>query len=767
MADKDLQPLTPAIIKALNDKLYEKRKVGALEIERIVKDMMAAEHYQSIESIIRTLGRDFANANTPQPRNGGLIGLAACAIALGKESYRFAESLVKPPLGCFSDPDSRVRYYACESLYNICKVARGSILPYFNEIFDGLSKLADDTDANVRNGSELLDRLVKDIVAETVTFNLPAFIPLLRDRIYAKKPFSRRFVVSWVSLLNAVPDIDMLVFLPEFIDGLFVILGDPSSEIRKQTEQLLADFLVSIAKAEDSKTDFATITNFLIIHSQSKDDLIQFHAVSWLEQFLLLAKAKMLPFGAGILKAILPCLSYDDQRKSTREAAKNGNDNLMKLIVVGGGGGGGGGRSDHGGTTAAVTSRSGGGKSTGSGEAAMQQHEPGAEAAGGGAGADSGGLYQLDFDKVVQVLMHLLGADSMPTKIAVLRWFLLLFTSTPSRVFSFVQEIFPLLLTTLSDVSDEVVLTDLDVLAEIASSAAGQKYCRLPPDAVSFPPSAVAAASHHTHFVYLMKSLLTLFSRDRYLLEDRGAFIIRHLCVLLDAESVYRTIAELMHDEQDLDFASTMVRTLNIILLTSTELFELRNLLKDVETQEGRSLFACLYQSWCHNPVATVSLCFLTRNYRHSCNLLQLFERLDVTVELLAEIDKLVQLIESPIFIYLRLQLLDHCEDSTFLVKSLYSLLMLLPQSDAFTTLHKRLQCVPPSSAPLPTALPSALRLSSSAKSQEPPTSNRMTSNFPIDFDALLDHFNSIQQLHRDAKRRVHAAKLRGLKEAA
>ena len=30
------------------------------------------------------LGRDFANATTPQPRNGGLIGLAACAIALGK-----------------------------------------------------------------------------------------------------------------------------------------------------------------------------------------------------------------------------------------------------------------------------------------------------------------------------------------------------------------------------------------------------------------------------------------------------------------------------------------------------------------------------------------------------------------------------------------------------------------------------------------------------------------------------------------------------------
>jgi len=42
----------------------------------------------------------------------------------------------------------------------------------------------------------------------------------------------------------------------------------------------------------------------------------------------------------------------------------------------------------------------------------------------------------------------------------------------------------------------------------------------------------------------------------------------------------------------------------------------------------------------------------------------------------------------------LRLQLLD-VEHSHHLVKSLYGLLMLLPQSDAFRTLQRRLHCVP------------------------------------------------------------------------
>lgn len=59
-------------------------------------------------------------------------------------------------------------------------------------------QLADDTDGNVRNGSELLDRLMKDIVTESALFNIPAFIPLLRERIYTKKPFCRRFITSWV-----------------------------------------------------------------------------------------------------------------------------------------------------------------------------------------------------------------------------------------------------------------------------------------------------------------------------------------------------------------------------------------------------------------------------------------------------------------------------------------------------------------------------------------------------------------------------------------
>ena len=59
-----------------------------------------------------------------------------------QEVARYLEEIVPPVLACFSDSDARVRYYACESMYNIAKVAKGEILIYFNQVFDALCKVS-------------------------------------------------------------------------------------------------------------------------------------------------------------------------------------------------------------------------------------------------------------------------------------------------------------------------------------------------------------------------------------------------------------------------------------------------------------------------------------------------------------------------------------------------------------------------------------------------------------------------------------------------
>jgi hypothetical protein len=58
------------------------------------------------------------------------------------EVARYLADIVPPVLACFTDQDARVRYYACESMYNIAKVAKGEILLFFNDIFDALCKVS-------------------------------------------------------------------------------------------------------------------------------------------------------------------------------------------------------------------------------------------------------------------------------------------------------------------------------------------------------------------------------------------------------------------------------------------------------------------------------------------------------------------------------------------------------------------------------------------------------------------------------------------------
>lgn len=201
-----------------------------------------------------------------------------------------------PVLACFTDQDARVRYYACESMYNIAKVAKGEVLPYFNDIFDALCKvnslltsnlfsapltlhqLGADSELSVKNGAELLDRLIKDIVSESAAtyvsilhtseemnpdtdketpddsvdlptaFSLARFIPLLKERIYVINPFTRIFLVGWITLLDSIPDLELVSFLPEFLGGLFKFLSDPNRDVHVATQGALERFLSEIKR---------------------------------------------------------------------------------------------------------------------------------------------------------------------------------------------------------------------------------------------------------------------------------------------------------------------------------------------------------------------------------------------------------------------------------------------------------------------------------------------------------------------------------------
>ena len=109
--------------------------------------------------------------------------------------------------------------------------------------------------------------------------------------------------------------------------------------------------------------------------------------------------------------------------------------------------------------------------------------------------------------------------------------------------------------------------------------------------------------------------------------------------------------------------------------------------------KDREELFTHLFNSWCINPISTLTLCLLSQKYELAYNLLNhLSDELDS--KKLIQLGTLVQLIESPSFVQLRLQLMKQTEENKYLIKTLQGVLMILPQSKTFTVLKTRLDCV-------------------------------------------------------------------------
>ncbi|KAJ6538479.1 vacuolar protein 14 C-terminal Fig4p binding-domain-containing protein [Mycena vulgaris] len=852
-----------AIAKQLIDKIYEKRKAAALDLEKQIRECHQLGDQRRISQIIDQLVDMFNNTSNPlHIRNGGLIGLAGTAIALGVDVAPYMEKFVHPLLDCFVDTENRIRYFSAECLYNIAKVSKGEVLVYFNEIFDALSKLAADSELSVKNGAELLDRLLKDIVAESASvyiplypetekvrdevqgvlvaypdglpgseyigarkaFSLAHFIPLLRDRIYVVSPFTRSYLVSWINVLDSVPELELISYLPEFLDGLLKYLSDPTEDVRVATETLLADFVREIrdvsvvrkraeeqarskrdsgsirrsdlggddrlpdfssnygdemALKDDSATDvdyrdtgawvpgqgvkidYDAIIEILIQQLDGEhDEIQQSTALRWLAEFLNFTSEVMVPFTPRLVPAILPNLAH--HVTMIQSAAIQTNKLLLNVIqalpspaeppsrpVAPP-------RLPGSPTPTASTSR----QSTTGTSRDVSSPEPGLESPTTPAppplsrsrtniidpnltprlndmgppplpsgpsrphspmsfnsqtGQNSINIpYTLppeeadlfDYQATVNELTIQFLSEFEETRVAALKWLIMLHQKAPKKILAMDDGTFPALLKTLSDSSEEVIKHDLQLLAQISSS------------------------SEENYFKAFMINLLELFSTDRRLLETRGSLIIRQLCLNLNTERIYRTFAEILEKEDDLEFASVIVQKLNIILITSPELADFRKRLKSLETrQDGQALFTTLYRSWCHNAVAVFSLCLLAQAYEHAADL-------EITVPMLVQVDKLVQLIESPLL---------EPERYPYLFKCLYGLLMLLPQSSAFVSLRNRLN-----------AVNSAGFLHIAPKSSVGSLNTRSKiGRDEIKWQELLLHFRSIQSKHEKSRRQA------------
>jgi vacuole morphology and inheritance protein 14 len=551
---------------------------------------------------------------------------------------------------------------------------------------------------SVKNGAELLDRLVKDIVHEQsiaysgpIThiddqdpqqlalalpriseFSLPRFIPLLAERVYSKNSWTRNYLVTWIAVLDSIPDLELVSYLPDFLDGLLYFLSDSNPDVRTLTQKLLDDFLTEIrdvaelqqqqqreslqarlrqlqlaesqqrAGQRDSldgsvvsggalgrdfdmlenessgqgkgswvpgqgvNINYAKIVKILKPHLTSSDEDIQETALRWINEFMSLAKEVMIQFTPSLIPAVLPCLAHSVD--SIRTIANETNLSLYRLVcdsalppepqppaaVAVGAPNGGGSISDRSsqarshsprpqspktdrssmsfGTSGSIASKL---TSSGNKESPVQPSRETMTASPIPNSKPPADALEFDYVATVNALTLQFLNEHEQTRVASLEWLLMLHKRAPHLILAIDDGSFPVLLKTLSDPSEEVIKRDLQLLAQISSY------------------------SDDAYFHNFMLNMLSLFSTDRRLLENRGSVIIRQLCVSLNSEKIYRTLAEILEKDEDLEFANTMVQNLNIILITAPELADLRKRLKSVDSRVSFLLSAYFFFCVC------------------------------------------------------------------------------------------------------------------------------------------------------------------------
>jgi vacuole morphology and inheritance protein 14 len=303
-----------------------------------------------------------------------------------------------------------------------------------------------------------------------------------------------------------------------------------------------------------------------------EDSLLE--SLRWIVEFLDICPEEVLPFAPKILAHLLPAMASGVE--TIRQAAARVNTSLMDYVVS---------LSDEGATSevpssipsrfpsmketnpterreSSATNR---GSMSGSRELDKRETEvqtpPPPSSKAQTPTPQNQPQVDLDYAAAVSSLTLLFLNDHEATRVAALTWLLMLHRKAPKKVLAFNDGTFPALLKTLSDPAEAVVTKDLQLLSQISRN------------------------SEDDYFTSFMVNLLQLFSTDRKLLETRGNLIIRQLCVSLSAERIYRTLADCIEKEEDVEFASIMVQNLNNNLITAPELAELRKRLRNIENK--------------------------------------------------------------------------------------------------------------------------------------------------------------------------------------
>jgi len=407
----------------------------------------------------------------------------------------------------------------------------------------------------------------------------------------------RHHLLSWIEAVDSIPHIQLIAHLCDFFHRLLELLSDPNDAIVKMSQGLLVRFLEELRSSNPeaiSIKELGNIIDVLLSYATSPHPLIRETVVMWMLHLMSIGDKKLLPFTHSYIRAILPNVSSKEE--AIRAAALKVDDGLTSMVrkyLV---------EVDetspwfhHGGDTRNFS-------------AAELKEYPCCP----------------NIFLVLEEQMEVLKRADVPTRLAALNWIKMINNAKPSLVDLHFDMVFTGIVETLSDPSLDVVSCAISVVSAICVSGKSKKG----------------------KFDKFIRSLISVLEDNEQALLSRAGYIFKLLSVEVGGELTYSTTARLLADFSNKQFVTLLVTTMHTLLLTAHELQPLREQLKK-DGPRG-TVFVTLYTCWCYNVVAAIALCFLARGYSLAYRLVTFCGDMELSVHTLFQLDRLIQLIESP-----------------------------------------------------------------------------------------------------------------------
>jgi hypothetical protein len=298
------QSLSAAVLVSLAHKRYERRRLAAMEIEKVIRSLVHQGELDRVRAILLLLGDDYVRSNSEDARKGGVVALAACAIGMKKASgedpkiLECRDLILASVVHACQDHSQRVRYYATESLFNVIKVINVLAVQHFFILFEILRSLYADVDVDVRSGAELLDKKLKEVIVGAInsdSFSADACVPIFARFVYMRNKATKRLTLTWLQELNEkLLGNPVLEFLHLFLGGIFAMIADPNIQIRQSALAFLQSVLPKLLmdneafddKGASMKVDFDKLIQSLVTTLEHPDPFVRKVAMYWMSRIV-------------------------------------------------------------------------------------------------------------------------------------------------------------------------------------------------------------------------------------------------------------------------------------------------------------------------------------------------------------------------------------------------------------------------------------------------------------------------------------------------